>query len=80
MTDLEKAIEKKKEAYKIYFIRCREINSVKLSKGILDEHNSKYKEAYNVFHKKNKEIKEKYKVKARDEDFLLFETYKRKSL
>jgi len=52
MTDLEKAIEEIKETYRIYFSRCKEIEDDKMPVGVLDGHNSKYKEASNNLYEK----------------------------
>jgi len=76
MTDLEKAIEEIKETYRIYFSRCKEIEDDKMPVGVLDGHNSKYKEASNNLYEKIKKIEEKYSVKITDKEFSIFEAYK----
>ena len=76
MTDLEKAIEEIKETYRIYFSRCKEIEDDKMAVGVLDGHNSKYKEASNNLYEKIKKIEEKYSVKVTDKEFSIFEAYK----
>ena len=76
MTDLEKAIEEIKETYRIYFSRCKEIEDDKMPVGVLDGHNSKYKEASNNLYEKIKKIEEKYSVKVTDKEFSIFEAYK----
>lgn len=76
MTNLEKAIEEIKEAYKIYFIRCKEIGSVKLPKGTLDGHGAEYVEAMKILCEKIENIEKKYSVKVSNDDFSEFEAYK----
>ena len=44
--------------------------------GVLDGHNSKYKEASNNLYEKIKKIEEKYSVKVTDKEFSIFEAYK----
>lgn len=63
MTDLEKAIEEIKETYRIYFSRCKEIEDNKMPVGVLDGHNSKYKEASNNLYEKIKKIEENIVLK-----------------
>ena len=69
MKNLEKAIDEIKEAYKVYFIRCKEINSVKLPKGILDGHGAEYVEAMKILCEKIENIEKKYSVKVSNKDF-----------
>lgn len=76
MTNLEEAIKEIKEAYRIYFIRCKEIEEDKMPVGVLDGHNSKYKEASSNLYEKVKKIEEKYRVKITDKEFSIFEAYK----
>ena len=76
MTDLEKAIEEIKETYTEYFIRCKEIESVKLPKGTLDGHGSEYVEAMKILCEKIENIEKKYSVKVSNKEFSIFEAYK----
>ena len=76
MTNLEKAVKEIKETYTEYFIRCKEIEDDKMPVGVLDGHNSKYKEASNNLYEKIKKIEEKYSVKVTDKEFSIFEAYK----
>lgn len=76
MTVLEKAIKEIKETYKIYFSRCKEIEDDKMPVGVMDGHNSEYKEASNILYEKVKEIEKKYTIKVTDKEFSIFDAYK----
>ena len=69
MTNLEKTVKEIKEAYTEYFIRCKEIGSVKLPKGMLDGHGSEYVEATKILCEKIENIEKKYSVKVSNKDF-----------
>lgn len=76
MTNLEEAIKEIKEVYKIYFSRCKEIEEDKMPSGVLDGHNTEYKEASDNLYEKVKKIEDKYNVKITDKEFSIFEAYK----
>jgi hypothetical protein len=69
MTNLEKAVKEIKETYTEYFIRCKEIGSVKLPKGTLDGHGLEYVEATKILCEKIENIEKKYFVKVSNKDF-----------
>ncbi len=69
MTNLEKAVKEIKETYTEYFIRCKEIGSVKLPKGTLDGHGLEYVEATKILCEKIENIEKKYSVKVSNKDF-----------
>ena len=69
MTNLEKALKEIKEIYIEYFIRCKEIGSVKLPKGTLDGHGSEYVEVMKILCEKIESIEKKYSVKVSNKDF-----------
>ncbi|EKA93393.1 hypothetical protein [Fusobacterium periodonticum] len=63
MTNLEKAVKEIKETYTEYFIRCKEIGSVKLPKGTLDGHGLEYVEATKILCEKIENIEKSILLK-----------------